>query len=97
VDTKWNAKTKRRLAASVCAIINSTDTHHDSLKAYPGPLYAGLTFECNRVPSASIQKICGSYAFTEGWAPLFAKYKMMVEEGFWWKRQCHRSQASHCQ
>jgi len=75
VDTKWNAKQKEDWLRQFDYYSTDNITIHE---AYPGHYMQGL--HLNASGASKIQKIFGSYAFTEGWAHYCEK--MMVEEGY---------------
>jgi uncharacterized protein (DUF885 family) len=75
VDASWNAKQKEDWLRQFDYYSTDNITIHE---AYPGHYLQGL--HSNASSSTKIQKIFGSYAFTEGWAHYCEK--MMVEEGY---------------
>jgi len=75
VDAKWNAKQKEDWLRQFDYYSTDNITIHE---AYPGHYMQGL--HLNASGASKIQKIFGSYAFTEGWAHYCEK--MMVEEGY---------------
>ena len=75
VDAKWTAKQKEDWLRQFDYYTTDNITIHE---AYPGH-YAQF-LHLNASPATKIEKIFGSYAFTEGWAHYCEK--MMADEGY---------------
>ena len=75
VDTKWTAKQKEDWLRQFDYYTTDNITIHE---AYPGHYTQFL--HLNASPATKIEKIFGSYAFTEGWAHYCEK--MMADEGY---------------
>ncbi len=75
VDAKWTAKQKEDWLAQFNYYSTDIVSIHE---AYPGHYTQFLHLNASK--ASKIQKIFGSYAFTEGWAHYTEK--MMVDEGF---------------
>ncbi|MBK9327779.1 MAG: DUF885 domain-containing protein [Sphingobacteriales bacterium] len=75
VDAKWTAKQKEDWLAQFNYYSTDIVSIHE---AYPGHYTQFLHLNASK--ASKIQKIFGSYAFTEGWAHYTEK--MMIDEGF---------------
>jgi uncharacterized protein (DUF885 family) len=75
VDPRWTARQKEDWLKVFDYYTTDVITFHE---AYPGHYVQYL--HLNTAPSTKIEKIFGSYAFTEGWA--HSAEQMMIDEGF---------------
>lgn len=75
VDDEWSDKEKEEWLMAFNYYVTDVTTIHE---AYPGHYVQFL--HVNASPVSRLQKILGSYAFSEGWAHYTEQ--MMIEEGF---------------
>lgn len=75
VDDEWSDKEKEEWLMAFNYYVTDVTTIHE---AYPGHYIQFL--HVNASPLSKLQKILGSYAFSEGWAHYTEQ--MMIEEGF---------------